>query len=137
MKKAWWIAIVPGMVALAVMAFVLALLLVKVMWAWTVPDLFPGAVKLGLVARGRQLQAEACGTRNGEGGQDAELLPNTTALGMAFASEGADFGTDPSASVGMTRGDGRGIARSVSAAMRRRRTRLPKQQEGVEFARGH
>jgi len=27
------------------------LLLLKVMWAWTVPDLFPGAVKLGLVAR--------------------------------------------------------------------------------------
>jgi hypothetical protein len=51
MKKACWIAIVPGMVALAAAAFVLVLLLVKVMWAWTVPDLFPGAVKLGLVAR--------------------------------------------------------------------------------------
>ncbi|HUU55349.1 MAG TPA: hypothetical protein VMY87_10570 [Armatimonadota bacterium] len=50
MKKAWWIAIVPGMLALAATAFVLVLLLVKVMWAWTVPDLFPGAVKLGLVA---------------------------------------------------------------------------------------
>ena len=51
MKKAWWIAIVPGMVALAAAAFVLVLLLLKVMWAWTVPDLFPGAVKVGLVAR--------------------------------------------------------------------------------------
>ena len=51
MKKAWWIAVVPGMVALAAAAFVLVLLLVKVLWAWTVPDLFPGAVKLGLVAR--------------------------------------------------------------------------------------
>ena len=51
MKKAWLVAIVPGMVASAAAAFVLVLLLVKVMWAWTVPDLFPGAVKLGLVAR--------------------------------------------------------------------------------------
>ncbi len=51
MKKAWLVAIVPGMLALGVAAFALALLLVKVMWAWTVPDLFPGAVKLGLVAR--------------------------------------------------------------------------------------
>lgn len=51
MKKAWWIAIVPGMLALAAGVFVLVLLLLKVMWAWTVPDLFPGAVKLGLVAR--------------------------------------------------------------------------------------
>jgi len=50
MKKAWWLAIVPGMLALAALAFVLVLLVVKAMWAWTAPDLFPGAVKLGLVA---------------------------------------------------------------------------------------
>jgi hypothetical protein len=29
---------------------VLVLLLVKLLWAWTVPDLFPGAVKEGLIA---------------------------------------------------------------------------------------
>jgi hypothetical protein len=35
--------------ALAAGVFVLALLLVKVLWAWTIPDLFPGAVEQGLV----------------------------------------------------------------------------------------
>ncbi len=51
MRKSWWIAVVPGVLALAAAAFVLVLLLVKALWAWTVPDLFPGAVRLGLVAR--------------------------------------------------------------------------------------
>ena len=41
--------IVAGLVFAAVV-FVVALLLIKVMWAWTVPDLFPGAVQQGLVA---------------------------------------------------------------------------------------
>ena len=36
------------MVVLAV--FVVALLLVKLMWGWTVPDLCPGAVEKGLMA---------------------------------------------------------------------------------------
>ena len=31
-------------------AVLLALLLVKLLWAWTVPELFPGAVKAGLIA---------------------------------------------------------------------------------------
>jgi len=30
---------------------VLALLLIKLLWAWTIPDLFPGAVEQGLVAK--------------------------------------------------------------------------------------
>jgi hypothetical protein len=30
--------------------FVVALLLVKLLWAWTIPDLFPGAVEQGLIA---------------------------------------------------------------------------------------
>jgi hypothetical protein len=50
MKRSWCIAIVPGILALAAAAFVLVLLLVKLLWAWTVPDLFPGAVEQGLVA---------------------------------------------------------------------------------------
>ena len=57
MNKAWWVAIVPGVMtgciavlALAATVFVLALLLVKLLWAWTIPDLFPGAVEQGLVA---------------------------------------------------------------------------------------
>ena len=29
---------------------VLALFIIKLMWAWTIPDLFPGAVEQGLVA---------------------------------------------------------------------------------------
>jgi len=37
--------------ALVVGAFVIVLLLVKLLWAWTIPDLFPGAVAQGLIAR--------------------------------------------------------------------------------------
>jgi hypothetical protein len=41
--------IVAGVVG-AVVAFVILLLLIKLLWAWTIPDLFPGAVEQGLVA---------------------------------------------------------------------------------------
>lgn len=51
MKKAWWLAVVPGVLGLIAMVLVVVLLVVKALWAWTVPDLFPGAVKVGLVAR--------------------------------------------------------------------------------------
>ena len=54
MKKAWWVAIAPGCLLVAVGLFalvlVVVLLLVKLLWAWTIPDLFPGAVEQGLVA---------------------------------------------------------------------------------------
>jgi hypothetical protein len=30
--------------------FLLALLVIKLVWAWTIPDLFPGAVEQGLAA---------------------------------------------------------------------------------------
>jgi hypothetical protein len=43
-------AIVFGGIIAALLAFVVVLLLVKLLWAWTVPDLFPGAVAQGLVA---------------------------------------------------------------------------------------
>jgi hypothetical protein len=43
-------ALVCAGVAVAAVLFVVALLLVKLLWAWTVPDLFPGAVEQGLVA---------------------------------------------------------------------------------------
>ena len=49
-KKKWLIAIVPGIMAMVVGAFVIALLLVKFLWAWTIPDIFPGAVEQGLIA---------------------------------------------------------------------------------------
>ncbi len=50
MNKAWLVGIIPGVLALAGVVFVLILFLVKVLWAWTIPDLFPGAVEQGLVA---------------------------------------------------------------------------------------
>jgi len=50
MKKPWLLAIIPGALALVAAALVLVLLLVKALWAWTVPDLFPAAVEQGLIA---------------------------------------------------------------------------------------
>ncbi len=49
--KRWLIAIVPGILALVLGAFIVALFLVKILWAWTIPDLFPGAVEQGLIAK--------------------------------------------------------------------------------------
>ena len=49
-KKTWLVAIVPGILALVAGVFVLVLLLIKLLWTWTIPDLFPGAVEQGLVA---------------------------------------------------------------------------------------
>jgi hypothetical protein len=41
---------IVGMAGVAAIAFMVVLLLVKLIWAWTIPDLFPGAVEQGLVA---------------------------------------------------------------------------------------
>ncbi len=49
MRRACLVAIVPGVLAVMVGALVLMLLVVKLLWAWTIPDLFPGAVEGGLV----------------------------------------------------------------------------------------
>lgn len=49
MRKLW--LVVPGILALVVGAFVLTLFMVKILWGWTVPGIFPGAVEQGLVAR--------------------------------------------------------------------------------------
>lgn len=43
-------ALVAGIVVIVFIMFVVGLLLIKALWAWTVPDLFPGAVQQGLVA---------------------------------------------------------------------------------------
>lgn len=51
MKKSFLAVIVPGILSLVVGAFILSLFLVKILWAWTVPDLFPGAVEQGLIAK--------------------------------------------------------------------------------------
>ena len=45
------VGIIAGLLAVVAFAFVISLLLIKVVWAWTVPDLFPKAVEQGLVAR--------------------------------------------------------------------------------------
>jgi len=50
MKGSKIAAIVAGVVGIVCVAFVVGLLLIKALWAWTVPDLFPGAVQQGLVA---------------------------------------------------------------------------------------
>jgi hypothetical protein len=39
-----------GTMGLFVGLLLVALLLVKLVWAWTVPDLFPGAVEQGLIS---------------------------------------------------------------------------------------
>jgi hypothetical protein len=43
-------SMVAGAVTVAIIAFVVVIFLVKWLWAWTIPDLFPGAVEQGLVA---------------------------------------------------------------------------------------
>jgi len=50
MRKLWYAAIVPGVLVLIAVVLFVTLLLVKFMWVWTVPDLFPGAVRQGLIA---------------------------------------------------------------------------------------
>ncbi len=50
MRRRWWIRIIPGILILIIIVLALGLFLVKVMWAWVVPDLFPEAVNQGLVA---------------------------------------------------------------------------------------
>lgn len=50
MDRKSWPGYVLGAITLAGLVFVVALLLLKVFWAWTIPDLFPGAIDQGLVA---------------------------------------------------------------------------------------
>lgn len=51
MRRLWKIVMAPGCLVFIIGAFVFGLLLVKVLWGWTIPDLFPGAVEKGLIAR--------------------------------------------------------------------------------------
>ncbi len=54
MKKGWIAAGVAaglqGFLLLAAGLIFAALFLIKILWAWTIPDLFPGAVEQGLIA---------------------------------------------------------------------------------------
>jgi len=51
MKKTRMATLVSGGIALIILIFFLALLFIKFLWSWTIPDLFPGAVDQGLIAR--------------------------------------------------------------------------------------
>jgi hypothetical protein len=50
MPRSCLFALAPGALMVVLATLVIALLLLKLLWAWTVPDLFPGAVADGLVA---------------------------------------------------------------------------------------
>jgi len=41
--------IVPGILALVIGIMILAFFIIKWIWAWTIPDLFPGAVEQGWI----------------------------------------------------------------------------------------
>ncbi len=47
MRRILCIALLPIVIGV----FVLALFLVKILWTWVIPDLFPGAVEQGLIAK--------------------------------------------------------------------------------------
>jgi hypothetical protein len=47
MGKKWLIWIIPTIL----IVFVGVLFLIKVLWAWVIPDIFPGAIEQGLIAR--------------------------------------------------------------------------------------
>ena len=45
------VAAIAAGITVTIIMFVVGLFLIKLLWAWTVPDLFPGAVQQGLVAK--------------------------------------------------------------------------------------
>jgi hypothetical protein len=47
-KKIW--AIIPGFVLIMTLFILFGLLIIKLLWAWVIPDIFPGAVEKGLIA---------------------------------------------------------------------------------------
>ena len=49
-KKTKKLAVIPGLIALFIGIVAIAFLVIKLLWAWIIPDLFPGAVEQGLVA---------------------------------------------------------------------------------------
>ena len=50
MNKSKLIAVIPGIIAIGLGLAALMFFVIKLLWSWTVPDLFPGAVEQGLVA---------------------------------------------------------------------------------------
>ena len=50
MNKSKLVKIIPGIIALVLGVAAIMFFVIKLLWAWTVPDLFPGAVEQGMVA---------------------------------------------------------------------------------------
>ena len=50
MDKSKLFKVIPGVIALITGVAAVMFLVIKLLWAWTIPDLFPGAVEQGLVA---------------------------------------------------------------------------------------
>jgi len=50
MNKSKLVKIIPGIIALVLGVAAIMFFVIKLLWAWTVPDLFPAAVEQGLVA---------------------------------------------------------------------------------------
>ena len=50
MNKTKIIAIISAASAIFSGIFFITFLIIKTLWAWTIPDLFPGAVEQGLIA---------------------------------------------------------------------------------------
>lgn len=46
-----FLAVLAVLLPIMAVFFVLSLLLIKFIWGWTIPDLFPGAVAQGLIAK--------------------------------------------------------------------------------------
>ncbi len=49
-NKSKLLAIIPGVIGLVAVVFFFSILIIKYLWGWTVPDLFPKAVEEGYVA---------------------------------------------------------------------------------------
>ncbi len=50
MDKSKLFKIIPGVIALVIGVAAVMFFVIKLLWAWTIPDLFPGAVEQGLIA---------------------------------------------------------------------------------------
>ncbi|KAF5425351.1 MAG: hypothetical protein C5S41_04060 [Candidatus Methanomarinus sp.] len=51
MENTNWVGMMISFIIFGFIFGFMALLLVKLLWVWTIPDIFPGAVEEGLVAR--------------------------------------------------------------------------------------
>jgi len=49
-KHAGIFGMIVGGITMACIAFIVVLFLIKILWTWTVPDLFPVAVERGFIA---------------------------------------------------------------------------------------